>query len=181
MLALGGTAFADTLEKPALDQLAARWQAGQTASDFNAFLAQAVAANPGNKELATAVSAYGQRQPLAGDALVDIARLLGLYNRLHNQQAVIASIGAMVAIPTVRNVQVPPHESPAILDFGTAGREDGEGLRPGAVATSTTASSKSASRAAAARSSASSRMPTWCPRCCPNGCSTTARGSIPSP
>jgi predicted dipeptidase len=118
VLALGGTAIADTLKKPALDQLAARWQAGRTASDFNAFLAQAVAANPANKELAAAVSAYGQRQPLAGDALVDIARLLGLYNRLQNQQAAIASIGAMVAIPTVRNVQVPPHESPAILDFG---------------------------------------------------------------
>lgn len=118
VLALGGTAVADTLKKPALDLLAARWQAGQTAKDFHAFLAQAVAANPANKELAAAVSAYGQRQPLAGDALVDIARLLGLYNRLHNQQAAIATIGAMVAIPTVRNVQVPPHESPAILDFG---------------------------------------------------------------
>jgi len=118
VLALGGTALADTLKKPALDQIAARWQAGQTPKDFHAFLAQAVAANPANKELAAAVSAYGQRQPLAGDALVDIARLLGLYNRLHNQQAAIATIGAMVAIPTVRNVQVPPHESPAILDFG---------------------------------------------------------------
>jgi len=54
VLALGGPALADTLKKPALDQLAARWQAGQTAKDFNAFLAQAVAANPANKELAAA-------------------------------------------------------------------------------------------------------------------------------
>ena len=114
-LGLGAPALADTLKKPQLDQLAAAWQAGQTAPDFNAFLAQAAKANPA---LQASVSAYRAKAPLAGDDLVDIARLLGLYNRLQNQQAVIASIGTMVALPTVRNVQVPPHESAAIVDFG---------------------------------------------------------------
>ncbi|SFP49980.1 dipeptidase [Variovorax sp. 770b2] len=115
-LGLGAPAFAETLQKPALDQLAAAWKSsGKAPADFNAFLAQAAKANPA---LQPAVAAYRSKKPLAGDDLVNIARLLGLYNRLQNQQAVIASIGTMVAIPTVRNVQVLPHESPQIIDFG---------------------------------------------------------------
>jgi predicted dipeptidase len=114
-LGLGAPAFAETLKKPALDQLAAAWQGGKAPADFNAFLAQAGKSNP---TLQPAVAAYRGKAPLAGDDLVNIARLLGLYNRLQNQQAVIASIGTMVAIPTVRNVQVPPHESPQIIEFG---------------------------------------------------------------
>ncbi|MFH0129318.1 dipeptidase [Variovorax sp. VaC1] len=115
VLGLGAPAFAETLKKPALDQLAAAWQGGKAPADFNAFLAQAAEANPA---VGSAVAAYRRKSPLAGDDLVNIARLLGLYNRLQNQQAVIASIGTMVAIPTVRNVQVPPHESPPIIEFG---------------------------------------------------------------
>jgi predicted dipeptidase len=117
LMAVGLTApaFAETLKKPALDQLAAAWQGGKTASSFNAFLAQAEKANP---ELKPAVAAYRKKATLAGDDLVNIARLLGLYNRLHNQKAVIASLGAMVALPTARNVQIPPHENPTIIDFG---------------------------------------------------------------
>jgi len=115
VLGLGAPAFAETLKKPALDQLAAAWQGGKAPADFNAFLAQAAKANPA---VGSAVAAYRRKSPLAGDDLVNIARLLGLYNRLQNQQAVIASIGTMVAIPTVRNVQVPPHESPPIIEFG---------------------------------------------------------------
>ncbi|MDH6166338.1 putative dipeptidase [Variovorax boronicumulans] len=115
-LGLGAPAFAETLQKPALDQLAAAWKSGGKAPvDFDAFLAQAAKANAA---LQPAVAAYRSKATLAGDDLVNIARLLGLYNRLQNQQAVIASIGTMVAIPTVRNVQVPPHESPQIIDFG---------------------------------------------------------------
>jgi predicted dipeptidase len=114
-LGLGAPAFAETLKKPALDQLAAAWQGGKAPADFNAFLAHAAEANPAVRP---AVAAYRRKSPLAGDDLVNIARLLGLYNRLQNQQAVIASIGTMVAIPTVRNVQVPPHESPQIIEFG---------------------------------------------------------------
>ncbi|QSI30336.1 dipeptidase [Variovorax sp. RKNM96] len=116
VLGLGAPAFADTLQKPALDQLAAAWKSsGKAPADFNAFLSQATKANPA---LQPAVAAYRKKAPLAGDDLANIARLLGLYNRLQNQQAVIASIGSMVAIPTVRNVQVPPHESPQIIEFG---------------------------------------------------------------
>jgi len=112
---LTAPAFAETLKKPALDQLAAAWQSGKPASSFNAFLAQAEKANPALKP---AVAAYRKKAPLAGDDLTNIARLLGLYNRLHNQKAVIASLGAMVALPTARNVQIPPHENPTIIDFG---------------------------------------------------------------
>ena len=112
---LTAPAFAETLKKPALDQLAAAWQGGKTASSFNAFLAQAEKANP---ELKPAVAAYRKKATLTGDDLTNIGRLLGLYNRLHNQKAVIASLGAMVALPTARNVQIPPHENPAIVDFG---------------------------------------------------------------
>ncbi|SEF32112.1 dipeptidase [Variovorax sp. NFACC27] len=117
LMAVGLTApaFAETIKKPELDRLAASWQGGKTASSFNAFLAQAEKANPALKP---AVAAYRKRAPLAGDDLTNIARLLGLYNRLHNQKAVIASLGAMVAIPTARNVQIPPHENPTIIEFG---------------------------------------------------------------
>ncbi|MDQ0082801.1 putative dipeptidase [Variovorax boronicumulans] len=117
LMAVGLTApaFSETLKKPALDQLAAAWKGGKPASSFNAFLAQAEKANP---ELKPAVAAYRKKAPLAGDDLTNIARLLGLYNRLHNQKAVIASLGAMVALPTARNVQIPPHENPTIIDFG---------------------------------------------------------------
>ena len=117
LMAVGLTApaFAETLKKPALDQLAAAWQGGKPASSFNAFLAQAEKANPALKP---AVAAYRKKAPLAGDDLTNIARLLGLYNRLHNQKAVIASLGTMVALPTARNVQIPPHENPTIIDFG---------------------------------------------------------------
>jgi predicted dipeptidase len=117
LLATGLTApaFAETLKKPALDQLAAAWQGGKPASSFSAFLAQAEKANPALKP---AVAAYRKKAPLAGDDLTNIARLLGLYNRLHNQNAVIASLGTMVALPTARNVQIPPHENPTIVDFG---------------------------------------------------------------
>ncbi|HEX7865599.1 MAG TPA: dipeptidase [Variovorax sp.] len=117
LMAVGLTApaFAETIKKPELDRLAAAWQGGKPASSFNAFLAQAEKANPALKP---AVAAYRKKAPLAGDDLTNIARLLGLYNRLHNQKAVIASLGAMVALPTARNVQIPPHENPAIIDFG---------------------------------------------------------------
>ena len=115
VLGLGAPVHADTLRKPQLDQLAAAWQGGRRPANFNAFLAQAAKAHPA---LQPGVAAYRAKKPLAGDDLVNIARLLGLYNRLQNQQAVIASIGTMVAIPTVRNVQVPPHESAQIAEFG---------------------------------------------------------------
>ncbi|MES2246260.1 MAG: dipeptidase [Pseudomonadota bacterium] len=114
-LAVAVPAGAETVKKPALDQLAAAWKGGRTAPDFKAFLAQAAQAQPA---LQASVAAYTGGKALAGDDLVNIARLLGLYNRLQNQQAVIASIGTMVALPTVRNVQVPPHESPPMVAFG---------------------------------------------------------------
>jgi len=113
-LALGLPASADTLKKPDLDKLAAAPQA-TAAPTFRVFLAQAAKADP---RLKPSVAAYEKKAPLAGDDLVNIARLLGLYNRLHNQKAVIASIEAMVAIPTVRIDKVPPHESKAIIEIG---------------------------------------------------------------
>ncbi|CAN7378857.1 MULTISPECIES: dipeptidase [unclassified Variovorax] len=113
-LALGLPAQADTLKKPELDQLAAAQQAKSSPS-FRAFLAQAAKTQP---KLKASVAAYEKKAPLDGDDLVNIARLLGLYNRLHNQKAVIASMETMVAIPTVRIDRVPPHENKAIIEFG---------------------------------------------------------------
>ncbi len=113
-VALSLPALADTLKKPELDQLAAAQQAKSSPS-FRAFLAQAAKGHP---KLKASVAAYEKKKPLAGDDLVNIARLLGLYNRLHNQKAVIASIETMVAMPTVRIDRVPQHESKAIVEFG---------------------------------------------------------------
>jgi predicted dipeptidase len=115
MLAFGASVVgAETLKKPALDQLAVATQ-GQPPTSFTAFLARAGEANP---MLKTSIAAYLAKAPLAGDDLTNIGRLLGLYSRLQNQQAVIDTIGAMVALPTVRDPKVPPHESPAIIAFG---------------------------------------------------------------
>jgi hypothetical protein len=111
-LAWSGAAGADTLKKPALDALA---QAQPAPADFAGFLRQAAASQP---EVAQAVQRHAAGAALAGDDLAHIARLLGLYTRLTQEQAVLASIGRMVALPTVRDPQVPPHESPAILAFG---------------------------------------------------------------
>ncbi|WP_179106818.1 dipeptidase [Variovorax sp. KK3] len=107
-------AAAQTLKKPELDRLVAAQQ-GKPSPNFRAFLAQAAKADP---KLARSVAAYGKKAPLQGDDLTNIARLLGLYNRLHNHDAVIASIDAMVALPTVRIDKVPQHESKAIVEFG---------------------------------------------------------------
>src|SRR6266513_616284 len=98
-LALAQTALAETLKKPEIDKLVAAQQA-KAAPSFRAFLAEAAKAEP---RLKASVAAYEKKTPLAGDDLINISRLLGVYNRVHNQKAVIASIEKMVAIPTVRS------------------------------------------------------------------------------
>jgi hypothetical protein len=40
---------------------------------------------------------------LTGDDLTNIGRLLGLYNRVRNQPAIVAAIEQMVAVRTVRD------------------------------------------------------------------------------
>ena len=107
-------AAADTLKKPAIDRLVAL-PALKKAGSFKSFLAQAAKADPALKQ---AAAAYAARRPLAGDDLVNVSRMLGVYNRLHHHDAVIASIGEMVAMPTARIPSVPPHESPAIIEIG---------------------------------------------------------------
>jgi predicted dipeptidase len=107
-------ASAATLKKPELDTLAKAEQA-KASSDLSSFLAAAAKADP---QVAGSVAAYQKKAPLAGDDLVNIGRLLGLSNRLHNQQAVIGTIEKMVALPTVRDDKIPQHENPAIVAFG---------------------------------------------------------------
>ncbi|MBO9678657.1 MAG: dipeptidase [Acidovorax sp.] len=102
------------LKKADMDRLvAARPDAAR--GSFPEFLAQAASETP---SLRPAVAAYAAKAPLAGDDLVQIARLLGLYNRLRNQAAVIDATAKMVAIPTVRSDKVPPHEDPNTIAFG---------------------------------------------------------------
>ena len=112
--AFAQTALAETLKKPDLDKLVAAQQT-KASPNFRAFLADAAKVEP---KLKASVAAYEKKAPLAGDDLINISRLLGLYNRLHNQKAVISSIETMVAIPTVRSDKIPPHESKAIIEFG---------------------------------------------------------------
>ncbi|CBJ38552.1 aminoacyl-histidine dipeptidase (Carnosinase) (Xaa-his dipeptidase) protein [Ralstonia solanacearum CMR15] len=114
-LSLAMTAGAATLTKPELDALALSEQSSAVSSDLPDFLEAAAKADP---LVADSVAAYRRQSPLTGDDLVNIGRLLGLYNRLHNQQAAIASIEKMVALPTVRDDRIPQHESPAIVAFG---------------------------------------------------------------
>lgn len=114
VLAAPQAALAETLKKPALDALIAAGRATPPAR-FDAWLTTAVKADP---SIAASVKAYRAKRPLAGDDLVNIGRLLGLYNRLHNETAVIDAIGTMVALRTVRDERVPQHENPAIVAFG---------------------------------------------------------------
>ena len=105
---------AGTVKKADMDRLVAVLPAAAQGS-FTEFLAQAARENP---LLRASVSAYAAKQPLAGDDLVNIGRLLGLYNRLHNQSAVIDATAKMVALPTFRSEKVPPHEDKSIIAFG---------------------------------------------------------------
>ena len=115
-LAAQGVA-AETLKKPALDRLAAM-PALRDAPDFKTFLSRAAGSRGASKALKKAAAAYAAKWPLTGDDQINVGRMLGLYNRLHHHDAVIASISEMVAIPTVRAPDVPPHESPAIIEIG---------------------------------------------------------------
>ncbi|EHP43033.1 hypothetical protein OR16_10698 [Cupriavidus basilensis OR16] len=113
-LAMSQPALAGTLKKPGLDALVASAQANPPA-DFNAFLSAAAKADP---SLASSVAAYRKHASLHGDDLTNIGRLLGVYNRTHNHQAVIGAIERMVALRTVRDDKIPQHENPAIIAFG---------------------------------------------------------------
>ena len=110
-LACGLPARAQTLKKPALDALLAQ----PAPSVFAAFAQQAAKVQP---SVTTAVQRYARGEALSGGELADIARLLGAYTRLTQEGAVLASLQRMVALPTVRDAKLPPHESPAIVDFG---------------------------------------------------------------
>jgi hypothetical protein len=117
ILGLAGASLpiqAQTLKKPALDALIAS-SAPTPPESFKAFAQQAARAEPG---VAAAVQRYTRGQTLSDGELADIARLLGVYNRLTQETAVLESLQRMVALPTVRDPKVPAHESPAILDFG---------------------------------------------------------------
>ncbi|CAN7737413.1 dipeptidase [Acidovorax sp.] len=105
---------ATTIKKVHMDRLVAALPAAAQGS-FDEFLAQAARENP---MLQASVAGYKAKAPLAGDDLVNISRLLGLYNRLRNQAAVIDTTARMVALPTFRSDKVPPHEDKAIIAFG---------------------------------------------------------------
>ncbi|MET4575146.1 dipeptidase [Ottowia thiooxydans] len=111
-LAMAGVQ-ADTLKKPALDAIAA--QAVKAQSTFPQFL-KSVAEQ--DASVAGAVRRYVAGEALQGDDLTNVARLLGLYTRLTQETHVVRSITEMVALPTVRDAKIPPHEHKAIIDFG---------------------------------------------------------------
>ncbi|MBB3009111.1 dipeptidase [Cupriavidus alkaliphilus] len=116
-LALALPAHAQTLKKPALEALTGNSPAAAKAAqaDLPAFMAAAAKAEP---MVAPAVAAWQAKTPLSGDNLVNVARLLGVYNRLRNEAAAIDVLGRMVALRTVREEKIAQHENPAIIEFG---------------------------------------------------------------
>ncbi|UDM53449.1 dipeptidase [Cupriavidus sp. MP-37] len=116
-LALALPAHAQTLKKPALEALTGNSPAAAKAAqaDLPAFMAAAAKAEP---MVAPAVAAWQSKTPLSGDNLVNVARLLGVYNRLRNEAAAIDVLGRMVALRTVREEKIAQHENPAIVEFG---------------------------------------------------------------
>ncbi|ULX51373.1 beta-Ala-Xaa dipeptidase [Cupriavidus taiwanensis] len=116
-LALALPAHAETLKKPALEALTGNSLAAAKAAqaDLPAFMAAAAKSEP---TVAAAVAAWQSKTPLSGDNLVNVARLLGVYNRLRNEAAAIDVLGKMVALRTVREEKIAQHENPAIVEFG---------------------------------------------------------------
>lgn len=107
------------IKKAEMDRIAAApaaMSATAASGSFSQFLALSAQMQP---ELAPAVAAYERKATLQGDDLVNISRLLGLYNRLKNQAAVIDATARMVSIPTVRSDKVQPHEDKHIIAFGS--------------------------------------------------------------
>ncbi|WP_455287253.1 dipeptidase [Cupriavidus necator] len=113
-LVLAHPTQAETLKKPALEALVTSTRSAAQ-GDLQAFMAAAAKAEPA---VAPAVAAWQARTPLSGDNLVNIGRLLGVYNRVHNEAAVIDTIGKMVALRTVRDEKIAQHDNPAIIEFG---------------------------------------------------------------
>ena len=105
------------IKKPEMDRIAAAPAAMATAASggFSQFLALSAQMQPNWRPPSRRTSA---KATLRGDDLVNISRLLGLYNRLKNQAAVIDATARMVSIPTVRSDKVPPHEDKHIIAFG---------------------------------------------------------------
>lgn len=118
-------ARAEVLLKPAVDQLLARPEIRTPAADFRGF---ATAAARADQRLTPAVTAWEAGKPLAGEDLANVARLLGLYNRLRHRDPAIEAIGRMVALPTFRTSDVAPHESPAIVSMGRLVEEMANGF-----------------------------------------------------
>jgi len=92
-IAVADSAPAAPLKKPELDSLAATFEA-RPPSDFATFLS---AAAKTNTALGTSVAAYDGKAKLDGDDLNNVGRLLGLYNRLRNLDAVITDMERMIA------------------------------------------------------------------------------------
>ena len=134
-LALTQPALTETLKKPDLDRLVAD-QRVATAPEFRAFLVESARANP---KVAPSVAAYQSKAALAGDDLVNIGRLLGLYNRLRNQKAVHRDHRADGGDSHGARRQDPAAREQGHHRVRHAGRSDGQGLRRWSTATSTTA------------------------------------------
>jgi len=113
--AVADSSLAGPLKKDELDSLAAPFKASPP-SDFAAFLA---AGAKTNARLEASVAAFDRKTQLDGDDLTEIGRLLGLYNRVRNLETVIADIEKMVALHTLRDENIAPHQHPAIVAFGT--------------------------------------------------------------
>src|SRR3954447_25939134 len=107
LIVLSGPALSATLKKPELDSLAASMQA-QAPASFDGFLTEAEKHFP---SLHDSIAAYRNHAALTQDDLGNIGRLLGLYNRLSNEAAVIDTLTEMVALPTFRDDKVAPDKS----------------------------------------------------------------------
>jgi predicted dipeptidase len=108
-------ALAQTIGKEAMDLIIDRYQSADLPPNFKAF-AKAEAAE--NAVVREAVNVYVQGQTLEGEDLVNVGRLLGIYNRLQNADNIVDSLASLIAVPTFRNPDISPHENEAIIEIG---------------------------------------------------------------
>lgn len=109
------SALAETLKKDAMDAIIDHYREASLPDSFDAFT-EAVVTQA--KIAQDAVTAYHQGKTLAGDDLINIGRLLGLYNRLRNEETIIDWLAKLVALQTYRDPNIPPYNNDAIIAAG---------------------------------------------------------------
>lgn len=104
------------IKKPEIDRLLQRL-GGETPATFKEFARRAAAAG-GHADLRRAVERDRAGRALEAADRLNLYRLLGLYTRIRYRDELVATLGRLVAIPTVKKEGRPQHANPDIQRLG---------------------------------------------------------------